>query len=321
MKRLAAILVAITLATVNLPAQHVRGVFSFTDSLMRNSRIGMAGRAHLKPVTINPTVWSPQNYDASLPARYASAERDFVMYLLDRGLKQDALTLLAQPCLVPSDTLSFLRGLALFDDKQMQVAHSWFSQSSLEESLFFDVVSQAHLGSYSGARNTLDGYNGPREELRQLQLAGISLLQDEHDLYGNHASHFTYSDVDLSDSEKALDDVAKAIAAHRNKSPLAAGALSALLPGAGQLYAGSLGEALSAFLTVGSLAGITAENWHRYGVKSWRTILSGSICSLFYIGNIYGAYISVDIHNQEFKDETSAIVLYNIHIPLRNIYR
>ena len=121
--------------------------------------------------------------------------------------------------------------------------------------------------------------------------------------------------------ERVLDDIARTMAAHRNKSPLAASALSAVLPGAGQLYAGSLGEAVSAFLTVGSLAGITAASWHKYGLKSWRTIVPGTICSIFYIGNIYGAYISVDIHNQEFKDETSAMVLYNIHIPLRNIYR
>ena len=321
MKRLTAILLAAMLASVSLPAQPVRGVFSFADSLMRNSRIGRAGRQPYTPVSVRPSVWMPEDYDASLAPRYASDERDFVYYLIDRNLTQDALVLLAQPSLVPSDTLSFLRGLALFDDLQLEGADKWLSLSSLEPALFYDVVAKAHLDLRSEAQARLDAYAGSRRELAALQMAGLDLLQGDLDRYGSHAGSFTYSDFNLTESERALDNVAKTMASHRDKSPVAAALFSTLLPGAGQLYAGRTGEALSSFLTVGSMAGITAVNWHKYGVKSWRTIVPGAICSIFYIGNIYGAYVSVDIHNQQFKDETSAVVLYNIHIPLRSIFR
>lgn len=321
MKRISAVLIALFVASATLPAQHVRGVFSFADSLMRFSRIGTAGKQYVKPVPIKPSVWTPEAYDDSLQPRYAADQRGFVNYLLDRGLRDDALVLLAQPDMVPSDTLSYLRGLALFDDLQLEAADRYLSASSLEPALFFDVVTKAHLGLHGEARTILSSYQGNKSELKHLQLAGISLLEADVNGYNAAAAGFTYSDFNLTDSERALDDIARTIAAHPKRSPLAASALSAVLPGAGQLYAGSLGEALSAFLTVGSLAGITAANWHKYGLKSWRTIVSGSICSIFYIGNIYGAYISVDIHNQEFYNETAALVLYNIHIPLRNIYR
>ena len=288
---------------------------------MRNSRIGRAGKQHLQPVTVKPSVWTPQAFDASLPARYASDELDFVNYLIGRNLTQDALVLLAQPTLVPSDTLSYLRGLALFDDLQLESADKWFSESSLEAALFYDVVTKGHLGRVADAQTLLAGYAGNRRELAAMQMAGLDLLQGNVEQYGTHAAAFTYSDFNLTESERALDNVAKSIAAHRDKSPFAAALFSTLLPGAGQLYAGNTGEAVSSFVTVGALAGITAVNWKKYGVKSWRTIVPGAICSVFYIGNIYGAYVSVGINNQEFKDETSAMVLYNIHIPLRSVYR
>lgn len=309
------------LAFESLPAQQVRGVFSFADSLMRNSRIGRAGKQHFTPVTVKPSLWTPQDHDASLAPRYATDERDFVYYLINRNLTQDALVLLAQPSLVPSDTLSFLRGLALFDDLQLEAADRWLSASSLEPALFYDVVAKAHLGYPAQAQQRLESYSGRRSELASLQMAGLDLLQGDVEKYGFHAASFTYSDFNLTESERALDNVAKSVASHRDKSPLAAALFSTLLPGAGQLYAGNTGEAFSAFLTVGALAGITAVNWHKYGFKSWHTIVPGAIGSVFYIGNIYGAYVSVDIYNQEFKDETSAMVLYHIHIPLRSIYR
>lgn len=308
------------LAFESLPAQHVRGVFSYADSLMHNSRIGRAGKQHFIPVAVKPSVWVPQERDASLAPRYASDECGFVYYLINRDLTRDALELLAQPSMVPSDTLSFLRGLALFDDLQLEAADRWLSASSLEPALFYEVVAKAHLGNPAQAQRRLETYSGPRSELACLQMAGLDLLQGNVGKYRAHAASFTYSDFNLTESERALDNVANSVASHRDKSPLAAALFSAFLPGSGQLYAGNTGEALSAFLTVGSLAGLTAVNWHKYGVKSWRTIVPGAIGSVFYIGNIYGAYISVNIYNQEFKDETSAVVLYNIHIPLRSIY-
>ena len=321
MKRIFTIFAALLLFTGILGAQPVRGIFSFADSLMRNSRIGTAGREPFKNITIKPSVWEAAPYDKSIPARYASDEQGFVFYLLDRGLRQDALTLLAQPCYVPSDTLSYLRGISLFDDLQLVAADRYLSSSSLEPALFYDVVAKAHLGLYDDASAILKSYKGPRQELCALQTGGISLLRGDTAAYSDAASHYTYSDYNLTESQRVLDDLAERISSHHDKSQLAAGIFSALLPGAGQLYAGSLGEALSAFLTVGSLAGITAVNWNKYGLKSWRTIVSGSLCSIFYIGNIYGACVSVGIQNQQFQDETQALVLYHIHISLRGIYR
>ncbi|MBQ4285442.1 MAG: hypothetical protein II720_03175 [Bacteroidales bacterium] len=315
------LLAVLLLAGSILRAQPARGPFSFADSLMRHSRIGMAGRQHMKPVAVRPSIWEPKEYDPSLGVVYASQESDFVMYLLDRGLRTDALTLLARPCLVPSDTLAFLRGLALFDDLQLEGADRWFSLSSLEPALFYSTVAKAHLGRGAEAVPALKSYGGPYKELSDMQLAGLALIRSDMPAYREAASRFTYSDYNLTESERAIDAIAASMEKRHRKSPLAAAAFSALLPGSGQLYAGSLGEAVASFLMVGAMGGITAVTWNKYGIKSWRTIVAASTTALFYIGNIYGAYVSVGIQQQQLQDETSAMVMYHIHIPLRSLFR
>jgi hypothetical protein len=96
---------------------------------------------------------------------------------------------------------------------------------------------------------------------------------------------------------------------------------SALVPGAGKVYAGRVGEGVAAFLTVGSLGAVTAENWSKHGMKDWRTIVSGALCATFYLGNIYGSYMSVSIERDERLAAENTLVLYHLHLPLRSIFR
>lgn len=103
---------------------------------------------------------------------------------------------------------------------------------------------------------------------------------------------------------------------YMNRSPLLAGALSAVIPGAGKIYAGDLHSGVSTFLVVGALGAMTAESWVKLGIKDWRTISLASIFSLFYIGNIYGSYLSVSIIQNTMSDAHKATLLFDIRIPL-----
>lgn len=72
-----------------------------------------------------------------------------------------------------------------------------------------------------------------------------------------------------------------------HKSPVTAGVLSALLPGAGHIYAGHYGDGLTSFFLnglfiAGTVVAIRQENYAVAGVV-------GAIGLPFYIGNIYGA--------------------------------
>lgn len=300
---------ALVLASVQLPAQNVRN-------------ISQAGRQHIKPIPPKPSTFSPAAFDASAPLFRAGNDADFVNYLLDKGLVTDALVLLGEKNYVPSDTLSWLRGLALFDDRQFEAADTWLKAVNgplSEPALFFDIVAKTQLDSIAAAKIALSAYTGQYMELAALQRGGLALIEGDAAAYASEASHFTYADYRLTDRESALDDLARSLS--RKRSPFLAAAMSAVLPGAGKIYAGQTGPGVSSLLTVGALGAITAEQWKHYGFKDWRTILSGSLFAIFYIGNIYGSYVSVGIQEQVLRDERKALVVYNIHIPLREYFR
>ena len=45
------------------------------------------------------------------------------------------------------------------------------------------------------------------------------------------------------------------------------------------------------------------------------------MCAYFYIGNIYGSYVSVSLYNQDLRNAQDTAILYHIHIPLRSLFR
>lgn len=255
-----------------------------------------------------------------------SRDYEFVQYLLGSDLAADAATLLSGKDYAPSDTLDFLKGWTLFTLKKLDEATQQFDKLRpgspfYDRALFYNVVSNANLGRLDRSRELLDMYSGPYCEVERLERAGIALLQGSPDTYLQAAEGFSYSDFNLSGSEQALDRIYADRYLGRSKSPAVAAIASTFVPGLGKIYAGRIGEGVSSFLVVGSLAGITAENWVRKGAGDWRTILFGTLGAAFYIGNIYGSYVSVSIQKNELSNAQDAAVLYHINIPLRSIFK
>jgi len=79
-----------------------------------------------------------------------------------------------------------------------------------------------------------------------------------------------------------------------------AGSLSAVLPGAGQLYAGRPEDALVAFTTNGVLIGATALAWHRKERVTAGAL--GFVAFGFYLGNVYGGVNAAARHDREARD-------------------
>lgn len=254
-----------------------------------------------------------------------SKDYDFVLYLIDNDLKNDAATLVNGPY-AESDTLHFLRGWAAYQLKELETAQDYFNSTDrnsafYEQSLFYSAAVSAHLGDYFSPREKLHDYKGPFEELRDLQLAGLALLSGDREAYRSAAAGFNYSDHVLKQPELELDDIYKRRYESPQKSPWLAAAASAVVPGLGKVYAGQVGEGISSFLITGALGAITAEHWIKDGPKDWKTIVPGLLCAVLYIGNIYGSYVSVSIYNTRLRDAQDTAVLYNIHIPLRSVFR
>ena len=258
--------------------------------------------------------------------RSIAADYDFALYLIDNDLKRDALRLVSSPCFTPSDTLTFLLGWAHYNLKQLPQAREYFQgipkgSSFYDQSLFYSTAVSAHLGDFSTPVASLTGYDGPYTELRDLQLSGLALLRDDPAAFKQASQSFGFSDFALQEAEHTLCDIYNSRYVKRAKSPALAAIASAIIPGSGKIYAGKLGEGISAFLLTGVFGAITAEHWVKDGPANWKTIVPGLLGAFLYIGNIYGSYMSVSIYNSNLKDAQDTAVLYNIHIPLRSVFK
>jgi len=87
------------------------------------------------------------------------------------------------------------------------------------------------------------------------------------------------------------------------KSPLLAGSLSAVLPGAGQLYTGHPDDAAAAFLLNGVFIGATVWAYHEDEPVAG-TLLIG-FDAIWYFGNIYNAANHAHQFNQQGRDDFS----------------
>lgn len=257
---------------------------------------------------------------------WASADYDFAQYLIDNGLKSDARALLFRDTYAPSDTLTFLRGWTAYQLKELELADGLLRQVPrespfYEQSLFYSTAVSVNLGDFSSPVKRLEAYSGPYEELKCMQLAGLALLRDDAAAYRQAAKAFTYSDYVLQKPEQEFDEIYRRRFETPGKSPWLAAAASAVVPGLGKIYAGQVTEGIASFLIVGVLGAITAEHWVKDGPGDWKTIVPGVLCAGFHIGNIYGSYVSVSIYNTRIKDAQNTAVMYNVHVPLRSVFK
>ena len=87
------------------------------------------------------------------------------------------------------------------------------------------------------------------------------------------------------------------------RSPFLAGTLSTIVPGAGRLYTGRFGDALTTLFTVGITGWQAYDGFRRDGISSAKGWTLGTLCGIFYVGNIYGSVISARVYNQHITDE------------------
>ena len=161
-------------------------VFLFPDRLLQQHRLS-AGRPH---VSLPPTtpLFPDETFPAVKPYKYAGKEVDFVRFLLDSDLKQDALVLVRQGGFFPSDTLDYLCGKVYFSVRELDAAAQAFStlhpsSPFYDEGLFYANAADAHMGRPEMALRRLQDYPGPYREMAAIQQAGLSLLCNDPAAY------------------------------------------------------------------------------------------------------------------------------------------
>ena len=255
----------------------------------------------------------------------------FAEHLVNKGYYLEALFLLdsAGQCSgVDNDTANYLRGWSLYSLEKLQRSAEYLlkvepTSQYYPKAHFFASYDFIHIGRYGEALKILA--KPGTETLRYAPLtaferAGISLLKRDTAGFRLSIDSVDRSRFELANYIDKLEKLSADLRTHKAKSPVVAGLMSAVLPGSGKWYAGKRGGAISAFLANAGLGLVTWENGRKSGYTSARTLLFGSAFLVSYVANIYGAVVSVKIQEKDYYESTNNTILFNLHIPLRNIF-
>ncbi|MDH5609827.1 MAG: TM2 domain-containing protein [Cyclobacteriaceae bacterium] len=268
-------------------------------------------------------------------ARAQSFEQDmaFLQHLKEISAYDEGLFLIGQlqeNTFAPGrrDTLNFYKGKFNYYKKNLAVSIASFDQvSSLSpfwpEAFIVARFQQAYSGDHQQAYDQLirqDFDEAIFSELKLFELAGIDLLNRDFDSYSKHAAQYAGNFHQLSASQKRLDDVAGLFATNKSKSPLLAGVLSTVLPGAGKFYLGRVGEGAMTLITTGIFGVQAWEGYQKDGINSARFIIFASLFSGTYIANIWGSVLGVKILRNEFNDQMNETILVTMHVPIRLLF-
>lgn len=97
------------------------------------------------------------------------------------------------------------------------------------------------------------------------------------------------------------------------RSPILAAVFSAIVPGAGRLYTGGIGNAITSFVTIGVAGWQTYDGFRRDGISSVKGWTFATIGGIFYVGNIYGSVIAARVYNRHLEDEFLATL--SVELP------
>lgn len=109
---------------------------------------------------------------------------------------------------------------------------------------------------------------------------------------------------------KKYDPLFDKIENTRFKKPATAAIMSAIIPGAGRVYAKDTKDGLISLFIVGSTAYQSYRRFNQKGIKSVSGWIFGGISLGFYISNIYGSYQSAKYYNKKLDDK-----IYQFALP------
>lgn len=247
----------------------------------------------------------------------------FVEYLLEKKYYNDVLQWTKT-----SQTLPYFRGIAFYNQQQIDsaihyfekvpVQHPYYIKSRFLEE-FGHVFSKRYLKADSILVN-LSVVDSLYSALKNLQLAGVSLLRRDTVRFSAYKARFSGKYFAFSQEEEMLSRSYEMLRKHKRKSPVVAGLMSAIIPGSGKMYAGKLGQGVITLIQNAALGFQAYEAYRKDGWKSPRFFLYSGLFSFFYVGNIWGSVLTVNIRRQEFNDKIDEQILFNMQIPLRTVF-
>jgi hypothetical protein len=252
-----------------------------------------------------------------LHARKASSDAVLVLTSQDRKLLMQH----------QRDTLDFTLGKIYYSMQDLDASSRAFSlvsdeASTYAESQFFAALAQVHTADYPAANKMLsqEWSDSLHRALAAFERSGIALLNRDFNLYNQLQHNLTYPYYAISEQQLRFKTYHQDLLRAEKKSPWVAGIMSAVIPGSGKVYAGKWTQGLMSFATVSLIGLQAAEGYIKGGANDWRFITFGSLFTIFYTANIWGSTLAVRMHQQEQFRSIDQQILFDLHIPLRNVF-
>lgn len=257
----------------------------------------------------------------------------FITHLFENNLHNDVIYLLSgnndllkhKFC---EDSLNYFLGTAYYNLKQTDSASYYYGKVSnkselFNKSMFYSAFNHTAGKDYEAgmsALNSLDLSDSDLLEFKYYQMSSIALLKRDIEGFDSLKNAYSFKYFPLVEHEKNLMDHYQRITNFKKRSPVLAGLFSSIVPGLGKVYVGRYGEGAAAFLMVTAMGLVTYENYDKDGLWNYKTLIFGSVFSVYYIGNIWGSVFSVKFRRDEFNDEINHQIMLDVHIPLRRIF-
>ncbi len=175
------------------------------------------------------------------------------------------------------------------DRSAYQIAKTYFLLNKFDDSIL-----------YSKAKLNL--FDSEKKKLHLKQLIALNYIYKKE---WNKSYNFLSSDEYREEDEASLllKEYAQEGMDLKKKNKIVAGVLSAIIPGAGKAYCSRPEDAFFSLLVVGVTAWQAARGFKEDGIKSAEGWIFGTLSAFFYLGNIYGSIVAVNIYNQKVENE------------------
>ncbi len=260
-------------------------------------------------------------------------ELHFVRHLIGRNEFKEGLFILENLEVREAsllDSVNYYHGWIRYQQKDLLPSAAFLLKVStdsplFEKSRFFASYNLAHAGQISLADSVLEQLHieqsGVLFALQNFERAGIALLRRDFDDFDNRSGLFLGDYNAFALQERNLAEYAAGLQQQPVRSAAVAGLLSAAVPGLGKVYAGKTAEGIAGFLYVGAMALTSYDFYRRSGPANGFFIFSATVTGIFYVGNIWGSAVAVSRKRNEFNHEMDQRILFDMHIPLRNIFQ
>jgi TM2 domain-containing membrane protein YozV len=261
-----------------------------------------------------------------------SVNTRFLEHLINKGDYREAVYLIDKEVQLESamrtDSINYFKGWAHYALKELEtssIALLSVSESSpfYQKARFFAGYNYVFLSNYHKATSVFEGLGNGNliyTNLKELQLSGIDILNGKYLQAEQRLALINNTLSPLHDPLNNLKLINHEMLNHKSKSPFIAALLSAVVPGAGKFYAGRKGQAVSSFISTVGFGLIAWENYRKLGPTHAKTIVFGTAFAANYAPSIYGSAMAVKVKENDYKNVMHQQVLFNLHIPLRNIF-